>query len=159
MSRLHQFGSKVLPGIFLGYALHAGGTWKGDVLVADIEELEQMYASEIYAKRLNAKEVSAPMSGEKIIVPIGWNGKTLWRRWMSESIHLHPGTAQTEENNKEIFNENQTDLFQPRFETYRCMMVKQEMISGPCQATLFTVITLNPESHFKTTPHKTFFAV
>ena len=25
LSRLHQFGSKVLPGVFLGYALHAGG--------------------------------------------------------------------------------------------------------------------------------------
>ena len=24
LSRLHQFGSKILPGIFLGYALHAG---------------------------------------------------------------------------------------------------------------------------------------
>ena len=30
-SRLHQFGSTVLPGIFLGYALYAGRIWKGDV--------------------------------------------------------------------------------------------------------------------------------
>ena len=44
MSRLHQFGAKVLPGIFLGYALHAGGIWKGDILFADIEELEQVDA-------------------------------------------------------------------------------------------------------------------
>ena len=36
VSRLHQFGSKVLPGIFLGYALHAEGIWKGDNVVADI---------------------------------------------------------------------------------------------------------------------------
>ena len=28
--------------IFVGRALHAGGTWKGDILVADIEELEKM---------------------------------------------------------------------------------------------------------------------
>ena len=41
-SRLHQFGSKVLPGIFLGYAVHTGRIWKGDILVADIEELEKM---------------------------------------------------------------------------------------------------------------------
>ena len=46
-SRLHQFGPKVLPGIFFGYELHAGGIWKGDTLVADIEELDQMGASEI----------------------------------------------------------------------------------------------------------------
>ena len=54
-SRIHQFGKKVLPGIFLGYALYAGGIWKGDVLVADIEELETMDASEICSKRINAK--------------------------------------------------------------------------------------------------------
>ena len=37
-SRLHQFGSKVLLGIFLGYALYAEGIWKGDIMVADIEK-------------------------------------------------------------------------------------------------------------------------
>ena len=56
-SRLHQFGPKVLPGIFLGCAFDAGGIWKRDLLVADIKELEKMDASEIHAKRLNAKEV------------------------------------------------------------------------------------------------------
>ena len=63
-SRIHQFGKKVLPGLFLGYALYAGGIWKGDVLVADLEELETMDASEIYSKRLNAKEVIFPKEGE-----------------------------------------------------------------------------------------------
>ena len=57
LSRLHHFGPKVLPSMFLGYALHAGRIWKGDILVGDIEELEQMDASEIHARRLNAKEV------------------------------------------------------------------------------------------------------
>ena len=61
LSRLHQFGPKVLPGIFLGYVLHAGEIWKGDVMVADIEELEQMDASELDARRLNAKEVLTPI--------------------------------------------------------------------------------------------------
>ena len=41
-SRPHQCGKKVLPGIFLGYELIAEGIWKGDILVADIEELEKM---------------------------------------------------------------------------------------------------------------------
>ena len=68
-SRSHQFGKKFLPGLFLGYALHAGGIWKGDVLIADIEELETMDASEIYSKRLNAKEVIFPRQGE-FIFPI-----------------------------------------------------------------------------------------
>ena len=50
--------------------LSTGGIWKGDVLVADIEELEQMDVFEIHARRLNAKGVSTPMSGEKFISPI-----------------------------------------------------------------------------------------
>ena len=50
-SRIHQFGKKVLPGLFLGYALYAEGIWKGDIMVADIEELETMDASEIYSKK------------------------------------------------------------------------------------------------------------
>ena len=41
-SRIHQFGKKVLPGMFLGYALYAGGIWKGDIMIADVEELEMM---------------------------------------------------------------------------------------------------------------------
>ena len=64
ISRVHQFGTKVLPGKFLGYVLYAGGIWKGDIMVADIEELEQMDGSEIHARRLNAKEVLTPMKGE-----------------------------------------------------------------------------------------------
>ena len=40
-----------LPGLFRGYALYAGGVWKGDALVADLEELETMYASEKKLKK------------------------------------------------------------------------------------------------------------
>ena len=59
-SRIHQFGKKVLLGLFLGYELYAGVLWKGDVLVADLEGLETMDASEFYSQRLNAKEVIFP---------------------------------------------------------------------------------------------------
>ena len=33
------------------------GIWKGHILIADIEELENLDASEMYPRRLNAKEV------------------------------------------------------------------------------------------------------
>ena len=49
-SRSHQFGPKVLSGKFLGYMLSARRIWKGDILVADVEELEEMDASELHAK-------------------------------------------------------------------------------------------------------------
>ena len=67
-SKIYQVGKKVLPGLFLGYALYAGGIWKNHILVADIEELETMDASEIHSKRLNAKEVIFPKQGEFIFL-------------------------------------------------------------------------------------------
>ena len=68
--RTHQFGKIVLFGLFLGYALYASGIWKGDVLIADLEELETMDAWEISSKRLNAKEVMFSKEKEKCIFPI-----------------------------------------------------------------------------------------
>ena len=67
-SRIYQFGKKVLPGLFLGYALCAGRIWKGDVLVADLEELETMDASEIYSKKkaMRRKRYFHPERGNSI---------------------------------------------------------------------------------------------
>ena len=56
--------------MFLGYALFAGGIWKGDVLVAELEELKTTDASEIYSKRLNVKEVIFPTEEGEFIFPI-----------------------------------------------------------------------------------------
>ena len=39
-------------------------------MVADIEELEEMDASELHARRLNAKEVLTPMKGDNFIFPV-----------------------------------------------------------------------------------------
>ena len=78
-SRIHQFGKKVLPGFFLGYALYAGGIWKGYVLIADFEELETMDASEIYSKRLNAKEVILP-KGRIYFSNRRWTNQNPWKR-------------------------------------------------------------------------------
>ena len=37
---------------------------------ADIEELEEMDASELHARRLNAKEVSTPQRSGNIVCPV-----------------------------------------------------------------------------------------
>ena len=93
-SRIHQFGKKVLPGLFLGYALYAGRVWKGDMLVADIEELETMDASEIYLNRLNAKEVIFPKENGTFIFPIADGRiKPLWRRSGTGNIHLDTASS------------------------------------------------------------------
>ena len=69
-SRLHQFGVKVLPGLFLDGVLFAGRIWKGDIMVADIEEMEEMDASELQARRLNAKEVLTPQRSGNFMFPV-----------------------------------------------------------------------------------------
>ena len=55
--KIHQFGKKVLPGIFLGCELITGGIWKGDILIADLEDLEKLDTSDICPRRIKAKEV------------------------------------------------------------------------------------------------------
>ena len=67
--------------------------WKGDVLVADMEELETMDASEIYSKRLNAKEVTFPREKGKIYLSSRrWTNQTFLRRSGPENTHLDTGT-------------------------------------------------------------------
>ena len=122
LSRLHQFGSKVLPGIFLGYALHAEEIWQGDILIADIEELEERHASEIRAKRLNAKEVFTPQSGEQFIFPVADDTVKL----SGEDQVLRTSTLIRDRPDR---GEEQ-GLLHHLFETHRHMMVKLGMMSG-----------------------------
>ena len=72
-----------------------GKFWKGGIVIAENEELEQMDASELHARRLNAKEVSVNATERwKFHIPCHrWNGKTLWRRSKSETIHHNPGQS------------------------------------------------------------------
>ena len=123
ISRLHQIGPKFLPVIFLGYGLHAGRVWKADISVADIEELEEMDASELHARRLNAKEVLTPVEGEKFISP-GADGTV---KISGEGQDLRTSTFiqdSPEEKNKIIFEENQTGLLHTHDKTHHGMMVK-----------------------------------
>ena len=92
-SRIHQFGKKVLPGLFLGYALYAGRIWKGDVLIADLEELETMDASGIYSKRLSERGDISQRKRRIYFSNRRWTNQNPWRRSGAENIHL--GTAST----------------------------------------------------------------
>ena len=61
------------------------------VVLADIEELENMDASEIHAERLNAKEVSTPKQGEHFIFPDADGTVKLSGGDQVLNIHLNPG--------------------------------------------------------------------
>ena len=112
-SRIHQFGKKVLPGLFLGYTLYAGEIWKGDVLIADLEELETMDASKIYSKRLNAKEVIFPKQGEFIFPIADGRIKTLGGdQELRTSTLVRPRPIQGE-SNIDFLGESEGSLPQP----------------------------------------------
>ena len=91
-----------------------------------------MDASEIHAKRLNAKEVLTPMKGDNFMFPVA--GGTV--KTSGGDQKQRPSTllriVQNEERNKKFFEENQTgSLLQPHFKmTLHWMMRKLEMISS-----------------------------
>ena len=91
-SRLYQFGPKVLPGFFLGYVLFAERIWKGDIMVGDIEELEEMDASELHARRINAKEALTLMKRDNFMFSVADGSVKIFGRGQ---LHFYPGPSRT----------------------------------------------------------------
>ena len=52
------------------YCMRGESGKERDIMIADIEELEEMDASELHAGRLDAKEVLTPMKGDHFIFPV-----------------------------------------------------------------------------------------
>ena len=67
----------------MGCALFAGGSWKGDILVADVEEFQENDASEVYVKRINTKEVIVPKEEEFLNIP---KRKRVLLRWQEQVL-------------------------------------------------------------------------
>ena len=61
---------KVLPGIFLGYASYAEGNWKGDIWSRTLKNWDEVDASELHARRLNAKDVLTPQRSGDFVFPV-----------------------------------------------------------------------------------------
>ena len=76
------------PAKYIPWICVARGVWKGDILVADIEELEKMDTSEIHATKPKAKEVLTPMNGDNLKFPIADGTVSA-----SENTHLDPGSS------------------------------------------------------------------
>ena len=143
-SRIHQFGKKVLLGLF-GYALYARGIWICDVLTADFEELETMDASEIYSKMFNAKDDTSQTRR------IYFSGR--W--WMSQnpggdqelrtSTLIRPRPSRGE-GHVHFFGESDRSFPQP----HDSFPVAGEAMNDfwSMREVSYTAITLNPESHF-----------
>ena len=131
-SRIHQFGKKVLPGLFLGYALYAGRIWKGDVLVADLEELETMDAEINSQKDSMRKRWYFP---KKIIFPVA-DGliKHPWGdRELRTSTLIRPRAIQGE-GHVDFLGESEGSFPQPHYSFPGAGEAVNDFF-GPCQET------------------------
>ena len=107
-----------------------------------------MDASEIYSKRLNAKEVIFPKEDGKFFFPIA-DGRIKFAGGDQELrtptlIREHPNRG---ESRRDFLGESELSSSTTSRLTFR-MPVERLMIFGPCQETSYTAITLNPESNF-----------
>ena len=70
LKRMPTFGTRVLPGLFVGYQQQAGGGWSGDVLVADWEEIANAESqSDIHIRRVAMKEIEVVKKGDRFRYP------------------------------------------------------------------------------------------
>ena len=112
-SRIHQFGKKVLPGLFFGYALYAGRIWKRDILVADFEESETMDASEIHSKKAQLERGYISQRKRRIFSNRRWTNQTPWRRSRPENIHLDTAATIRGESHLDFLGESEGSLSPP----------------------------------------------
>ena len=110
--------------MFLGYALYAEGIWKGDELVADLEELETMDASEICSTRLDAKEVIFPKKRENLFFQSQMDELTPLEEIKTWEHPPWYGSDQFKEKVILTFLENQKGLFHHLMTRFR-MQVKR----------------------------------
>ena len=104
-ARIHQIGKKVSPGIFIDYALIAG----------DIEEeLEKLDASEIYPRRLNAKEVLISQKNGEFILPVAdGSAKILREKLRIPRIHSEAAVDRKERENLSGESHDDREEFRP----------------------------------------------
>ena len=87
---------------------------EGDILIEDLEELETMDASEIYSKRLNAKEVIFLKQGEFIFPIADGRIKTLGGDQDLRTSTLVRHRPFQRESNVDFLGESEGSLPQPQ---------------------------------------------
>ena len=86
-SRIHQFGKKVLPGLFRGYALYAGEVGRATFWLQTLKNWRWTHQNStpegsMQRKCQRRKEVETSYASRR------WNSKNLWERTASENIHV-----------------------------------------------------------------------
>ena len=117
--------------------------WKGDILIADLEELEKLDASEIYPRRINAKEVLIRQKDDEFIFPVADGTAKIVRKILRiPRTHSKTGTNRKERSFAvENFKANRESLNLQKQQ----MTLKPVPTSGRSKVTSSIVITMNLE--------------
>ena len=125
LSRLHQSGKKVLPGIFLGHVLYAEGIWKWWQTLRNWKRWTHLKSMQKVSMQRKCER--SKMVKKNHIPDRRWNSKTLWKRSSSENIHLDPGQPRPRRRTRKSSRRIQTGLLHPHFKTHRRIMEKPEV--------------------------------
>ena len=90
-SRIHQFGKKVLPGLFLGYALDAGEFGRVTYWLQTLRS---------WRRWTHPKPTLKDSMQKRFIFPTRWTKQTFWRRSRTENTHLDTGTPNSRRKSK-----------------------------------------------------------
>ena len=103
-------------------------------MVADTEEMEEMDASELHARRLNTEEVLTPQRSGNFIFPAADGTVNIFgREQRLRTSTLKPGSSGTRRRTRNSSRKFRRMVYShPIFnKTQRGMMRKRKMISGP----------------------------
>ena len=153
-ARLYQFGKKLLLGIFLDYALIAGGSWNGDILITDIEELENFGSIRCRSRKIECERSPDNSKRRRICNCCG--------RWMVQQncgkrLRI-PGTHSEEGTNlKERRSHRRSSRRSGRVSTGRKqeMTLKPTKISGVCVPIAVPDLSTSSSSSSSTSPTMT----
>ena len=116
--------------------------WKGDILVADLEELETMDASEVHPRRINTKKNVDDSEGRRIhILSSRWYSKIVWKALRILGTHSKAETPQGVKDSVEKFKANRKS----RNRQNQNMTLKHAETFGLFKETSFIVVTMNLE--------------
>ena len=146
LSRVHQFDPKILPGTFLDMHWTREESGKETYWSQTLKN-EQVDASEIHARRLNAEEVSTPMKGDNFKFPVA--DGTVKISLEETNVWEHPLLSRisyrTRRRTRKFSTRTRRTLFSITTSTLLNVR-KLKLISGLLQEISFIAITWNPES-------------
>ena len=144
-SRIHQFGKKVSPGMFLGYALYAGWIWKVTYWFQALRSWRRWtHQKTILKDSMHVRWYFPKEKGEIYLSSRRWTSEPFWKRSGTENIHLDTRPIRGE-GHVDFLGESEGSLPPPHDSPPDAGEATNDFC--PCRETACTAITLNPESN------------